>query len=116
MSRKGGKDATDSLRESVWGGGHRQVNRQDRDREKAEQTEMKNNDSKLGELFVIYRSLTETFRTSRGRVGREGAYVQPTRQARNKTHPPHVLQFSLPDPHRKNTSCSSRREPENRAQ
>lgn len=94
--RKRRRDATDGWRASVWGS---QTGKEDRDRERAELTEMKNNDkrhthkknndSKLGGLFVIKRSLTETFRTSRGRVGQEGGlmYSQPgTQRTRHTLH------------------------------
>lgn len=70
-------------------GGHRQVNWEKRDKEerRAEKhwwTILNTNDSKLGELLVE-RTLTENFGTSRSMVGMEGANVQPTSQARNKT-------------------------------
>lgn len=45
MRQKGRKDAKESLREYMRVcGGQRQVNSEDRDRKKTEQTELKNND------------------------------------------------------------------------
>lgn len=94
-------------------GGHRQVKTKERegraDRTEKQRQITNNNDAKLGVLLLISRSLTETFRTSRGR---EGADVQPISPARHRKY---KLEFSVPDPHR-NKPAPRAAQTENRAQ